>query len=90
MTQNRFKCKILLEGNACNLQPSLKGETTDVVVFYKANFSLNRAICVLLNISLKLPLGLLTLVVGPVGSGKSLLLKAIIGDIHCTDGYIQM
>jgi ABC-type multidrug transport system fused ATPase/permease subunit len=69
-------------------QPS--SDATDVVVLHQADFSANRIASVLSNISLKLPRGSLTLVVGPVGSGKSMLLKAILGELYCTKGYMQM
>jgi ABC-type multidrug transport system fused ATPase/permease subunit len=62
----------------------------DVVVLHQADFSSNRTTSILSNISLKLTQGSLTMVVGPVGSGKSVLLKAILGELHCTNGYVQV
>ncbi|KAF3402447.1 Metal resistance protein YCF1 [Talaromyces pinophilus] len=76
------------EGMQSEAKPT--NDTADVVVVQQADFSSNRATSVLLNISLRLPRGSLTLVVGPVGSGKSMLLKAILGELQCTQGFEQM
>lgn len=42
------------------------------------------------NITLKVPKGKLTAVVGAVGSGKSSLLNAIIGEMKCTSGRVRV
>ncbi|KUL85014.1 hypothetical protein ZTR_07785 [Talaromyces verruculosus] len=76
------------EGMQSKAKPA--SDTADVVVVQKADFSSNRTTSVLSNISLRLSRGSLTLVVGPVGSGKSMLLKAILGELQCTQGYEQM
>jgi ATP-binding cassette, subfamily C (CFTR/MRP), member 1 len=76
------------EGMQSEAKPT--NDTADVVVVQQADFRSNRATSVLLNISLRLPRGSLTLVVGPVGSGKSMLLKAILGELQCTQGFEQM
>ncbi|KAG8161209.1 hypothetical protein KVR01_009473 [Diaporthe batatas] len=42
------------------------------------------------EINVKVPLGKLTLVVGPVGSGKSTLLKAFLGEVTILAGSVQI
>lgn len=76
------------EGMQSKAEPFNK--LTDVVVLHQADFSSNRTTSILSNIGLKLTQGSLTMVVGPVGSGKSVLLKAILGELHCTNGYVQV
>ncbi|QGA22297.1 hypothetical protein EYB26_010013 [Talaromyces marneffei] len=65
-------------------------QTTDVVVIQEADFSWNLTQAILSKISIKLPRGSFTMVIGPVGSGKSTLLQAILGELYCTKGYIQI
>lgn len=65
-------------------------DATDIVVLQQAYFSSSSTTLVLSNINLKLLCGSFTLIVGPVGSGKSMLLKAILGEIHRTTGFMQM
>ncbi|KAL5316922.1 hypothetical protein ACEPPN_015974 [Leptodophora sp. 'Broadleaf-Isolate-01'] len=45
---------------------------------------------VLKDINLSIPQGNLVMILGPVGSGKSVLLKAILGEIICSSGYIEI
>ncbi|KAK2127563.1 P-loop containing nucleoside triphosphate hydrolase protein [Fusarium oxysporum II5] len=45
---------------------------------------------ILSDITAQVPLGKLTLVVGPVGSGKSTLLRAFLGEVAVMAGSIQM
>lgn len=71
-------------------EAQLTGDAKNILVLQQASFSSNRTTFVLSNISLKLLRGSLTVVVGPVGSGKSMLLKAILGELHCTKGSMQM
>jgi ABC-type bacteriocin/lantibiotic exporter with double-glycine peptidase domain len=44
---------------------------------------------VLKNINLRFPVGLVSMVVGPVGCGKSTLLRAILGEVDLQRGYIR-
>lgn len=87
-TSFEMQCIATREGRQSKAEATR--DTTDVLVVHEADFSSNRTASVLSNLSLKLPRGSLTLVVGPVGSGKSMLLKAILGELHCTKGYMQM
>ncbi|EGG07028.1 uncharacterized protein MELLADRAFT_85900 [Melampsora larici-populina 98AG31] len=41
-------------------------------------------------LSLELPVGRLTLVTGPTGSGKSTFLAAILGEIDCVEGRVEV
>ena len=57
------------------------------IVFRVASFSYgHHAKIVLSNINLNLPHGSLTMVAGPVASGKSNLLKSILGDLSLREG----
>ncbi|RDW76399.1 putative ABC multidrug transporter [Aspergillus mulundensis] len=42
------------------------------------------------NVNMALPSGTITMLVGPSGCGKSTLLKAILGEVPCQDGTIQL
>lgn len=44
---------------------------------------------ILHDITLKIPLSKITIFVGPVGSGKSILCKALLGEIPSTNGSVQ-
>jgi ATP-binding cassette, subfamily C (CFTR/MRP), member 1 len=55
-----------------------------------ATFVLGTSTEVLQNISLQVPSASLTMIVGRVGSGKSSLLKAILGEIQATSGRVQV
>ncbi|KAL2872068.1 putative ABC multidrug transporter [Aspergillus lucknowensis] len=45
---------------------------------------------VLKNVTTTIPIGTFTIVIGPSGCGKSTLLKAILGEIPCQKGNIQL
>lgn len=61
-----------------------------IVLFHQADFGWNANASILSNISMKLIHGSFTMVIGPVGSGKSVLLKAILGELDCTKSYVQI
>ena len=42
------------------------------------------------NISLEIPQGTLTIIIGSVGSGKTSLLRAILGEINCVKGHVHV
>lgn len=62
----------------------------DIVAFHQANFSWSSGTLVLSDISIKFARGSFTVITGPVGSGKTMLLKAILGELHCRKGYVQI
>ncbi|OJJ46205.1 hypothetical protein ASPZODRAFT_152404 [Penicilliopsis zonata CBS 506.65] len=43
---------------------------------------------ILQDLNLEVKRGTLTMVIGRVGSGKSALLKALLGELHCTRGFV--
>lgn len=45
---------------------------------------------VIRNVNLELPVGSVTMVIGPVGCGKSLLLKSIIGEVKPSQGSVAV
>lgn len=65
----------------------------DSAVFYRASFGWKGGEKpILKELSLKLPKGKLTMVVGPVGSGKSTFLQTLLGETQSSGdgGYIQV
>jgi ATP-binding cassette, subfamily C (CFTR/MRP), member 1 len=42
------------------------------------------------KVNLEIPIGKLTMLVGPVGSGKSTMLKAILGEVQIMDGSVYV
>ncbi|XP_046564179.1 ATP-binding cassette sub-family C member 9-like [Haliotis rubra] len=67
-------------------------ELRTVLEISQANFSWeleNRTALSLKNISLKIPTGKLTMIVGPVGSGKSSLISAMLGEMVTTSGIVE-
>lgn len=47
-------------------------------------------LCVFVSLSLDIKPGRLVAVVGAVGSGKSSLMSALLGEMHCTKGFINI
>ncbi|KAH7316563.1 putative ABC multidrug transporter [Stachybotrys elegans] len=75
------------------LQPALQSETTiptHPIKLENASFTAGEQIQVLKDISLSIPQSTLSMVVGRVGSGKSSLLKAIIGEVMLTSGNLTL
>lgn len=65
--------------------------STDAIVINDASFAwLQGKVAILHNISLKVAHGKLLMVVGPVGSGKSLLMKAMLGEVTILKGCISL
>lgn len=64
--------------------------TADVATLHQASFGWNKSTAKLIDISLRMSLASLTMIVGPVGSGKSMILRAILGEVHCIKGSVQM
>lgn len=48
------------------------------------------SVCVFASVSLDIKPGRLVAVVGAVGSGKSSLMSALLGEMHCTKGFINI
>lgn len=76
------------QGRKSNRRSS--NHATESIVFHQADFSWNSSTLILSNINIKFDQGSFTMVIGPVGSGKSMLLKAILGELHCSKGYVQI
>ncbi|KAK0757803.1 hypothetical protein N5P37_009819 [Trichoderma harzianum] len=65
--------------------------STDAIVIHDASFAwLQGKVAILRNISLRVAHGKLLMVVGPVGSGKSLLMKAMLGEVAILKGCISL
>uniref|UniRef100_A0A7N8XVA8 ATP-binding cassette, sub-family C (CFTR/MRP), member 2 n=1 Tax=Mastacembelus armatus TaxID=205130 RepID=A0A7N8XVA8_9TELE len=52
--------------------------------------SFTYAFCVFASVSLDIKPGRLVAVVGAVGSGKSSLMSAVLGEMHCTKGFVNI
>ncbi|EED17511.1 ATP-binding cassette transporter, putative [Talaromyces stipitatus ATCC 10500] len=85
-----FEAEIIPDRKSCDSPKMPTYPTPDVVIVHQADLSWSSTHPILSNISVKLPHGSLTMVLGPVGSGKSMLLKAVLGELHCTKGYVQI
>ncbi|KKP03904.1 hypothetical protein THAR02_03992 [Trichoderma harzianum] len=65
--------------------------STDALVIHDASFAwLQGKVAILRNINLRVAHGKLLMVVGPVGSGKSLLMKSMLGEVAILKGYITL
>ena len=82
------KASILVKQNVRDIQVM---DSKDAVVIKSGSFGYDLTQePTLSGINVEIPLGKLTLLVGPVGSGKSTLLKAILGEIRLMSGSIQV
>jgi len=61
----------------------------DAVIIEKAEFSWNEPNVTLKNINIRIKPGSLVAIVGPVGSGKSSLLSAILGELPKSFGRVN-
>lgn len=75
-------CGIEKSSNQVNLQPS------DYFVIRDANFGWKADKFVLNKINTRVPASSLMVVIGPVGSGKSTFCKALLGEIHFSQGSV--
>lgn len=72
-------------------QPPPYPASSDTILFQNASFSWNNlGAPALSNLNLKIKSNQLTMVVGPVASGKSTLLKAILGELKPTIGAVAV
>lgn len=79
-----------MAGNQISKNIQLRCERSPVQL-YQADFGWDRnSAATLLNINLSCPGSSLTMIIGTVGSGKSMLLKAILGELPCLKGFIHV
>lgn len=60
------------------------------IVVANGQFGWNKAKYILKDVNISIPRGQLTVVAGPVGSGKSTLCKSLLGEIPYSDGTITL
>ncbi|PYI33241.1 hypothetical protein BP00DRAFT_434635 [Aspergillus indologenus CBS 114.80] len=83
----------LVEAQSCDKQKSskqLNTKPTDCIVIQDAGFGWKADKLVLKNISTQVPASSLTMVVGPVGSGKSTVCKTLLGEIPLSQCNVVM
>jgi ABC-type bacteriocin/lantibiotic exporter with double-glycine peptidase domain len=83
----------LVEAQSCRTEKSSKQlnlKPTDCIVIRDANFGWKAEKFVLNNINTQIPASSLTMVIGPVGSGKSTFCKALLGEIPFSQGSVVM
>lgn len=83
----------LVEAQSCSMEKSSKQlnlKSTDCVVIRDANFGWKADKFVLNNINTQIPAASLTMVIGPVGSGKSTFCKALLSKIPFSQGSVVM
>ncbi|GFY43924.1 multidrug resistance-associated protein 1 [Trichonephila inaurata madagascariensis] len=77
-----------------NMDPNAVGDSTDkgeAITMKEANFSWTvGSDSTLKDINLHIPKGSLFAVIGPVGSGKSSLISALLGEMHKTSGSVDI
>ncbi|GFF55775.1 canalicular multispecific organic anion transporter 1 [Aspergillus udagawae] len=83
----------LVEAQSCGMEKSSKQlnlKPTNCIVIRDANFGWKADKFVLNNINTQIPASSLTMVIGPVGSGKSTFCKALLGEIPFSHGSVVM
>ncbi|KAG0160666.1 hypothetical protein PDIDSM_8196 [Penicillium digitatum] len=65
-------------------------DSVDPLVIKKGNFGWEADKFVLRNVSTRVPKSSLTIVIGPVGSGKTTLCKALLGEIPFSEGSVVL
>lgn len=70
--------------------PESAPHPSDSIAIRNASFGWKQDKAVLQNISTQISRASLTMVIGPVGSGKSTLCKALLGEIPFSDGSVTM
>lgn len=81
------------EGYCPALPLGKKPETISGIVMEEAAFRMKKSSDlkpILSDVSLHVPRGSMTVVVGPVGSGKSLLLSALAGEMDLVAGHLEL
>ncbi|XP_072021148.1 ATP-binding cassette sub-family C member 9-like [Amphiura filiformis] len=81
--------KSMVETEASNGLPNLPHDTAVKIEHGSFTWDQNSATAVLDDIQVNIPAGKLTIVVGQVGSGKSSLLSAILGEMTTLKGSVQ-
>ncbi|KAH1388703.1 hypothetical protein KXV50_009048 [Aspergillus fumigatus] len=82
-----------VEAQSCGMEKSSKQlnlKSTDCIVIRDANFGWKADKFVLNNINTQIPAASLTMVIGPVSSGKSTFCKALLGEIPFSQGSFVM
>ncbi|KAM0354778.1 hypothetical protein ACHAPU_000598 [Fusarium lateritium] len=72
------------------LSPNSSQSTEDAIVVDNGSFGWKEDSFALQNINLRIAKGSLTIIVGPVGSGKSTLSKALLGEIPYKQGHTSL
>jgi ABC-type multidrug transport system fused ATPase/permease subunit len=83
----------LFDAQSCDMEKSstqVNQHPTDYLVIRDANFGWKADKFVLNKINTKIPASSLTMVIGPVGSGKSTFCKALLGEIPFSQGSVVM
>ncbi|KAM5484573.1 hypothetical protein MaudMau93_005792 [Microsporum audouinii] len=87
MSQNSEKVQL---GTVVSSNPEPDGEQHPLVIIRNGNFGWEADKFALHDINIRVPRFSLTIVVGPVGSGKSTLCKALLGEIPFSNGSVVL
>ncbi|EAW21065.1 putative ABC transporter [Aspergillus fischeri NRRL 181] len=83
----------LVEAQSCSMEKSSEQfnlKPTDYIIIRDANFGWEADKFVLNTINTQIPASSLTMVIGPIGSGKSTFCKALLGEIPFSQGSVRM